>query len=65
VINYTCDGCKQPLDSENSVRYVVRLEVYASLDPVDISMILKTIRLATKFITMRATIFAATVDVAM
>lgn len=35
VINYTCDICKQPIDSENSVRYVVRLEVYASLDPIE------------------------------
>ncbi|NOY29269.1 MAG: hypothetical protein GXP28_03550 [Planctomycetes bacterium] len=35
MINYTCDGCKRPLDSENSVRYVVRLEVYASLDPIE------------------------------
>ena len=35
MINYTCDGCKRPIDSGNSVRYIVRLEVYASLDPVE------------------------------
>jgi len=35
VINYTCDGCKRPIDSENSMRYIVRLEVYASLDPIE------------------------------
>ncbi|MCA9231532.1 MAG: hypothetical protein KDA57_12850 [Planctomycetales bacterium] len=38
MLHYTCDCCKRPIDSENSVRYVVRLEVYASLDPVEEDM---------------------------
>jgi hypothetical protein len=35
MIHYTCDCCKQPLDTQNDTRYVVRLEVYAALDPVE------------------------------
>lgn len=33
MIHYTCDCCKQSIDPETSLRYIVRLEVYASLDP--------------------------------
>jgi uncharacterized protein YlaI len=33
MIHYTCDGCKRPLDTNNETRYVVRVEVYASLEP--------------------------------
>ena len=35
MIHFTCDCCKRPIDSENGVRYIVRLEVYASLDPAE------------------------------
>ncbi len=35
MIHFTCDCCKRPIDSENELRYVVRLEVYASLDPTE------------------------------
>ena len=35
MIHYTCDGCQRPLHAESDLRYVVRVEVYASLDPVD------------------------------
>ncbi len=35
MIHYTCDCCKRPLNIQSDTRYVVRLEVYAALDPVD------------------------------
>ena len=35
MIHFTCDCCKRALDSESDLRYIVRVEVYASLDPVD------------------------------
>lgn len=35
MIHFTCDCCKRPIDTENDLRYVVRLEVYASLDPAE------------------------------
>ena len=35
MIHFTCDCCKRPIDSERELRYVVRLEVYASLDTSD------------------------------
>ena len=35
MIHYTCDCCKRSIDPENEMRYVVRLEVYASLDPTE------------------------------
>ena len=35
MVHYTCDCCKRPIDPENSIRYIVRLEVYASLDPIE------------------------------
>lgn len=34
MIHYTCDCCKRLIDPERELRYVVRLEVYASLDPM-------------------------------
>jgi len=34
MIHYSCDLCKQPLDPEEDLRYVVKFEVYAALDPV-------------------------------
>ena len=35
MIHYTCDCCKRSINPESELRYVVRLEVYASLDPVE------------------------------
>ncbi|MBN1854657.1 MAG: hypothetical protein JW829_18135 [Pirellulales bacterium] len=33
MIHFTCDGCGRSLNPEFDVRYVVRMEIYASLDP--------------------------------
>src|SRR5258708_1526429 len=33
MIHYTCDLCKREIDPEQDLRYVVKLEVYAALDP--------------------------------
>ncbi|MAT72387.1 MAG: hypothetical protein CMJ58_23025 [Planctomycetaceae bacterium] len=33
MIHYTCDGCGRTIDSCNEMRHVVRVEVYAALDP--------------------------------
>jgi hypothetical protein len=35
MIHYSCDRCKRVLDPEEDLRYVVKLEVYAEIDPVD------------------------------
>ncbi len=35
MIHYTCDGCQRPLDPEQDLRYVVRMEVYAAMDPLE------------------------------
>jgi hypothetical protein len=35
MVHYTCDCCKRPIDPDRELRYVVRVEVYASLDPVE------------------------------
>ena len=35
MIHYICDCCKCRIDHENDMRYVVRLEIYASLDPME------------------------------
>ena len=32
MIQYSCDCCKRPLDSHNDLRYVVKIEVFATLD---------------------------------
>lgn len=36
MIQYSCDLCKRPLDSEDDLRYVVKMEIYAAFDPVEI-----------------------------
>jgi hypothetical protein len=36
MIQYSCDLCKRLLDSQDDLRYVVKVEVYAALDPVEI-----------------------------
>jgi hypothetical protein len=32
MIHYTCDCCKRIIDQSDDVRYVVKMEVYASMD---------------------------------
>jgi hypothetical protein len=32
MLHYSCDLCKRPLDPEDEVRYVVKLEIFASVD---------------------------------
>ncbi len=34
MIHYTCDLCKRELGCEDSLRYVVKMEIYAAFDPV-------------------------------
>lgn len=36
MIQYSCDLCKRPLDPEDDLRYVVKMEVYAAFDPVEL-----------------------------
>jgi hypothetical protein len=33
MLHYTCDSCKRLINTERELRYVVRVEVYAALDP--------------------------------
>ncbi|HTQ40490.1 MAG TPA: hypothetical protein VMJ32_15805 [Pirellulales bacterium] len=33
MIQHVCDLCKRLIDTEQDVRYVVKMEVYAALDP--------------------------------
>jgi hypothetical protein len=33
MVHYSCDLCKQRLDPEDDLRYVVKIEVYAAYDP--------------------------------
>jgi len=35
MIHYSCDRCKRVLDTDEDLRYVVKLEVYAALEPLD------------------------------
>lgn len=35
MIHYTCDCCKRRIDSADELRFIVRLEVYAALDPME------------------------------
>lgn len=32
MIHFTCDGCQRPINLEDELRYVVRVEVYAAFD---------------------------------
>ena len=36
MIHYSCDRCKRILDPEEDLRYVVKIEVQAALEPVDL-----------------------------
>ncbi len=33
MIQFSCDLCKRELDSQDDLRYVVKIEVYAAFDP--------------------------------
>jgi len=33
MIRYSCDLCQRELDSQDDLRYVVKVEVYAAFDP--------------------------------
>jgi len=35
MIHYTCDGCQRLLNLDHDLRYVVKMEIYASVDPSD------------------------------
>ncbi len=35
MIHYTCDRCRRLLDSQDDLRYVVKLESYAAMEPLD------------------------------
>jgi hypothetical protein len=35
MIHHSCDLCKRLIDSDEDLRYVVKIEVYAALDPVE------------------------------
>jgi len=34
MIRYACDMCKRELDPEDELRYVLKVEIYAALDPM-------------------------------
>jgi hypothetical protein len=34
MIHHTCDRCKRVIDSEQELRYVVRMEIEAVMDPI-------------------------------
>lgn len=33
MIRYTCDLCKREIDPQNDLRYVVKMEIYAAMEP--------------------------------
>jgi hypothetical protein len=35
MLHYTCDSSKREIDPNRELRYVVRVEVYAALDPME------------------------------
>ena len=37
MVHYTCDMCGKTLLSDEDVRYVVKVEVYAAYDPLEIT----------------------------
>jgi hypothetical protein len=34
MTHYSCDLCRRPIDPDEDLRYVVKIEVYAALDPI-------------------------------
>ena len=39
MIHYSCDRCKRSINTEDELRYVVRLEVHAAMEPLDVEEI--------------------------
>ena len=39
MIHFSCDRCKRPLDTESELRYVVRLEVQAMMEPTELDLV--------------------------
>jgi len=35
MVHYSCDCCQRKIDPEEDVRYVVKLEVYAAVEPAE------------------------------
>ena len=35
MLHYTCDCCQRPIDPQHDHRYVVRVEVYAAINPME------------------------------
>lgn len=35
MIHYSCDRCGRPIDPSEEIRYIVRLEIEAVMEPVD------------------------------
>ncbi len=38
MIQYSCDLCKRPIDAEDDLRYVVKMEIHAAFNPLDLEM---------------------------
>lgn len=38
MIHFSCDRCKREIDSESELRYVVRLEVQAMMEPCEVEV---------------------------
>ena len=36
MIHYSCDRCKRIIDQEDDLRYVVKLEVHAAMEPLEV-----------------------------
>ena len=36
MIHYSCDLCKRLIDPDEDLRYVVKVEVYAAVDPLEV-----------------------------
>jgi hypothetical protein len=39
MIHYSCDRCKRILDPEEDLRYVVKIEIHAAMEPMDVDEI--------------------------
>jgi len=37
MIHFTCDMCGKPLLADEDVRYIVKVEVYAAYDPMEVT----------------------------
>ncbi len=37
MIHYSCDRCKRTIDPEVDLRYVVKLETYAAMEPIEVA----------------------------